>query len=101
MSEWGGESRTSNSVSHYFIKNALLRPKYLRKINWRILVRVIPDKDVARFIHSRLGEVRIGEARYDDLLTTADEWYPKALQALENELSNLYSLRTVEERIKP
>jgi len=31
---------------------------------------------------SRLGELRVSEARYEDLLTEADELYPKCLNSL-------------------
>ena len=34
-------------------------------------------REVARFIQSRLGELKISEARYKDLLSEADEQYPK------------------------
>jgi len=41
------------------------------------------SREVARFIQSRFGELRISEARYEDLLSEADEAYPKYLQLLE------------------
>jgi len=51
----------------------------LRKVSWRVLTQVISDKDVARFIQSRLGELKVSEARYGDLLSRADEQYPRCL----------------------
>jgi intergrase/recombinase len=39
-------------------------------------------REVTRFIQSRLGELRISEARYKDLLSEADEYYPKYLEVL-------------------
>ena len=36
-------------------------------------------REVARFIQSRFGELRVSEARYEDLLGEADEEYPKYL----------------------
>jgi len=71
-----------DQVSKYAARHNLLRPKYLRKVNWRILVQVVSDKDVARFIQSRFGELRISEARYGDLLTRADREYPKVVERI-------------------
>jgi intergrase/recombinase len=42
------------------------------------------SREVARFIQSRFGELRISEARYEDLLSEADEHYPKYLEHLNN-----------------
>jgi len=53
----------------------------LRKVSWRILVQVVPG-EVARFIQSRFGELKISEARYEDLLSKADKHYPKYLEKL-------------------
>jgi intergrase/recombinase len=38
--------------------------------------------EVARFIRSRFGELRVSEARYEDLLSEADTHYPKYLEKL-------------------
>jgi intergrase/recombinase len=46
------------------------------------MIKVIP-REVARFIQSRFGELKISEARYEDLLSEADEHYPKYLEKLE------------------
>jgi intergrase/recombinase len=70
-----------NSVRKYASRNKLLLPKYMRKAAWRIMVRVIP-REVARFIQSRLGELKISEARYEDLLGEADTHYPRYLEEL-------------------
>jgi intergrase/recombinase len=43
------------------------------------MVRAMP-REVARFIQSRFGELKISEARYEDLLSEADEHYPKYLE---------------------
>ncbi|MEM0285023.1 MAG: integrase [Sulfolobales archaeon] len=88
LSEHSGELRESTTVSRYFTRHDLLRPKYLRKLNWRVLTRVVPDKDVCRFVQSRLGELRVSEARYGDLLREADRLYPKALEALRKGLED-------------
>lgn len=37
-------------------------------------------REVARFIQNRIGELKISEARYEDLLSEADERYPKYLE---------------------
>ena len=39
------------------------------------MVQAMP-REVARFIQSRFGELRISEARYEDLLSEADSYYP-------------------------
>lgn len=43
-------------------------------------------REVARFIQSRFGELKIFEARYEDLLSEADEHYSKYLNYLQNTL---------------
>jgi intergrase/recombinase len=39
-------------------------------------------REVARFIQSRFGELRISEAKYEDLLNEAGNHYPKYLEKL-------------------
>jgi len=56
----------------------------MRKVNWRILTQIVSNKDVARFIQSRLGELRIPEARYGDMLSRADEEHPRFLEKLKH-----------------
>ena len=79
---YAGESVDRNSVRKYAKRNGLLQPKYMRKVAWRLMIRVMP-REVARFVQSRLGELRISEARYEDLLSEADEYYPKYLSYLQ------------------
>jgi intergrase/recombinase len=67
------------------ISHGLLASKYMRKACWRLMIKVMP-KEVARFIQSRFGELKISEARYEDLLSEADERYPKYLNYLKNSL---------------
>jgi len=67
-----------HQVTRYARRHNLVLPKYLRKISWRLMVKSI-SREVARFIQSRFGELRISEARYEDLLSEADEQYPKYL----------------------
>jgi intergrase/recombinase len=57
----------------------------MRKVSWRLMVKAMP-REVARFIQSRFGELKIFEARYEDLLSEADEHYPKYLNYLQNTL---------------
>jgi intergrase/recombinase len=45
------------------------------------MVRVMP-REVARFIESRFGELKVSEARYEDLLGEADNYYPRYLEEL-------------------
>ena len=70
-----------HQVTRYAKRHSLVLPKYLRKISWRLMVKSI-SREVARFIESRFGELRISEARYEDLLSEADEQYPKYLSKL-------------------
>jgi intergrase/recombinase len=53
----------------------------MRKVAWRLMVRVMP-REVARFIQSHFGELKVSEARYEDLLSEADRYYPKYLSQL-------------------
>jgi intergrase/recombinase len=46
------------------------------------MIKVMP-REVVRFIQSRFGELRISEARYDDLLGEADVHYPGYLSYLQ------------------
>jgi len=81
LEEYAGLSLDRNSVRKYAKRNNLILPKYIRKVAWRLMIRVMP-REVARFIQSRLGELRISEARYEDLLGEADTYYPKYLGEL-------------------
>jgi intergrase/recombinase len=72
-------------VRRYAKRHGLLAPKYMRKVSWRLMIKVMP-REVARFIQSRFGELKISEARYEDLLSEADEHYPKYLNYLQNTL---------------
>jgi len=76
-----GRAIDRRNVTRYAKRHRLVLPKMMRKVSWRILVQVMP-REVARFIQSRFGELRISEARYEDLLSEADEHYPKYLEKL-------------------
>lgn len=54
--EHAEESVNKNSVRKYASRNKLLLPKYVRKVAWRLMIKVMP-REVARFIQSRLGEL--------------------------------------------
>ncbi|MEM4913209.1 MAG: integrase, partial [Desulfurococcaceae archaeon] len=62
-------------------RRSMVLPKMIRKISWRIMVQTMP-REVARFIQSRFGELKISEARYEDLLSEADEHYPEYLNTI-------------------
>jgi len=47
---------------------------------WRLIICVML-REAARFIQSRLGGPKIGEARYEDLLGEADQYHPEYLKA--------------------
>jgi intergrase/recombinase len=76
-----GSNLDRRTVTRYAIRHGLLTPKTMRKVSWRILVQAVP-REVARFIQSRFGELKISEARYEDLLSEADNYYPKYLEKL-------------------
>ncbi|RLG82263.1 MAG: hypothetical protein DRO40_08100 [Thermoprotei archaeon] len=67
LEKYKGAMRDRRKVSSYAKDHGLLRPKLLRKLHWRIATKIIQDKDIARFIQSRLGELRISETRYGDI----------------------------------
>jgi len=48
--------------------------------------RTTVPREVARFIQSRFGELSISEARYEDLLAEADQYYPSYLELLKREV---------------
>jgi intergrase/recombinase len=56
-------------------------PKYLRKAAWRLMIQAMP-REVARFLQSRFGKLKISESRYEDLIAEADEYYPRYPQHL-------------------
>ncbi len=80
-----GKHISRHQARKYVKRHGLLLPKYMRKFSWRIMVKTI-SREAARFIQSRLGELRISEARYEDLLGEADQEYPKYLKTLREEL---------------
>lgn len=75
-------------LGKYAREHSLVVPKYMRKVSWRLMVRVMP-REAARFIQSRFSELKISEARYEDLLNEADEYYPKYLSYIRQ---NIYLL---------
>jgi intergrase/recombinase len=56
-------------------------PKYMRKIAWRLMIQMM-SREVARFIQSIFGELKISEERYGGLLSEANQCYPKYLEHL-------------------
>jgi len=44
-------------------------------------------REVARFVQSRFGKLEVSEARYEDLLSEADEHYPRYLELLSSPLN--------------
>jgi intergrase/recombinase len=76
-----GRRMSRSTLEEYVKSHALLPPKHMRKVAWRLMIKAMP-REVARFIQSRLGELKISEARYEDLLGEADEHYPRYLSLL-------------------
>jgi intergrase/recombinase len=81
LKRYAGSEADRSVVTRYAKRHGLLVPKMMRKASWRILVQVVP-REVARFIQSRFGELRVSEARYEDLVSEADIHYPKYLEKL-------------------
>jgi intergrase/recombinase len=81
LEKYSGKKIARRLVYKYVKKRGLLLPKYIRKISWRLMIKIMP-REIARFVQSRLGELKISEARYEDLLAEADEYYPKYLEYL-------------------
>ena len=67
------------SVERYVGRHGLVWPKVLRKASWQLLLSAGVPREVARFLHSRFGELRVSEEYYEDLVRRADEWYPRYL----------------------
>ena len=86
LEEHAGESVDRNSIRKYAKRDSLVLPKYMRKVAWRLMVKTMP-REVAQFIQSRLGELKISEARYEDLPSEADERYPRYLSYLTSDLA--------------
>lgn len=61
-------------MTKYVNERNLLLPKYVRKISSRLMIKVMSG-EVARFIQSRFRELKIFEARYENLLGEADDHY--------------------------
>lgn len=78
---------SKDQVTRYAKRNNLILPKYMRKVSWRLLIEAMP-REVARFIQSRFGELKISEARYEDLLSEADKYYTRYLELLKNKVEN-------------
>jgi intergrase/recombinase len=76
------------AIRKYCRRNGLLASKYMRKAAWRLMIQVMP-REVARFIQSRFGELKISEARYEDLLGEADEYYPRYLERLSTTIPSI------------
>lgn len=83
LEKHAGKRVDRRALERYIERRKLLLPKYVRKVAWRLMVRAMP-REIARFIQSRLGELKVSEARYEDLLAEADEYYPRYLERLES-----------------
>jgi intergrase/recombinase len=75
------------AIIKYVKRNNLLPPKYMRKISWRLMIQTM-SREIARFIQSRFGELKVSEARYEDLLSEADQYYPKYLEHLNRTITS-------------
>jgi intergrase/recombinase len=81
LQKHAGRAVDRRNVTRYAKRHSLLAPKTMCKVSWRILVLQVP-REVARFIQSRFGELKISRARYEDLLSEADIYYSKYLEKL-------------------
>jgi hypothetical protein len=64
------------TVTRYTTGHNLLTLKHMRKVSWRLMMKVML-RGIAMFVKSRFGELRISEARYEDLLSEVVKHYPK------------------------
>ena len=62
-------------------KHKLLRPKFLQKFAYNMMRRHRIDRDVAEFLSGRKPE-GVGPRHYAELITLAEEQYPKYLEYL-------------------
>jgi len=85
MLEFVPKRISSHQVRKYVKRHGLILPKFIRKVSWRLMVKVM-SREVARFVQSRFGELRVSEARYEDLLSKVDEAYPRYLEYLSSSL---------------
>ena len=76
-----GHTLNRDILTKYVKRHNLVLPKYIRKYSWRLMVKTL-GREIARFLQSRFGELKISEARYEDLLSEADEKYPEYLKYL-------------------
>jgi len=83
--EVAGTKISRQNVWRYAKRHSLVAPKYMRKVAWRLMVKAM-SREAARFIQSRFGELKISEARYEDLLSEADKAYSKYLGVLRGTL---------------
>jgi intergrase/recombinase len=86
LKQHAGLRISKRPVERYIKRRNLLMPKYIRKIAWRLMIKAMP-REVARFIQSRFGELKISEAGYEDLLSEADQHYSKYLEKIWEELA--------------
>ena len=82
LKENSGKTINRSTLTRYIKKHNLILPKYIRKISWRIMIKTV-GREISKFLQSRYGELSISEARYENLLTEADEKYPAYLRAIE------------------
>ncbi len=68
----------NDQITKYAKRHSLILPKYIRKYSWRMMVKSL-GRELARFLQSRFGELKISEKVYEDLLSEADEKYPEYL----------------------
>jgi len=89
LEKYAGKRVRRQVIRKYAKEHGLVRPKMMRKVAWRLMIKVMP-REVARFIQSRFGELKVSEARYEDLLDEADEHYPKYLGYLRQMISPIH-----------
>jgi intergrase/recombinase len=90
LEKYTGSTVNRRPLEIYVKRRNLLLPKYMRKVAWRLMIKVMP-REVARFIQSRFGELKVSEVRYEDLLSGADGYYPKYLGYIKNLLHQFIS----------
>jgi len=84
LKKYAGRRISRHAIQKYAERHELLAPKNMRKVAWRAMVQIM-SREVARFIQSRFGELKLSESRYEDLLTEADECYPEYIEYLKSQ----------------
>jgi len=66
---------TAREITDYAKKHGLLRPKYVRKLNYQVLEDLIDDVTLRDFLQNRYYRLTIGDLNYGKMILRADRTY--------------------------